>query len=92
MKIMELALFPASPRVDVMGRDACVFIWHMIIEKNSVLNGHRSQARISNIRPMNGGVKHHGPSDGHDALDTTLSASVVVMSTRASEMNDLFEF
>jgi hypothetical protein len=86
---MELALLPSTASEDVMGRDPCVFIRHVIVKKDSMLNRHGPKAGIGDVRPVNSRMKHHSSSNRHDGLDAALSLTVVVMSASTSEPDDL---
>jgi hypothetical protein len=54
-----------------------------------MFDGHRPDTWVSNVRPMNGRVQHHGPCDGHDGANGMLSVAVMVVSTCASKTNML---
>ena len=63
----------------------------MIEQEGSMLNSHSPQGWVGDVWPMNGGVKHHCPCNGHDTLDAPFSPSIVVMSSNSSEADDLLE-
>ena len=88
---MELALLPSTPGEDIMGRDSGLFIWHVIMEEHGMLHCHWPKTGICDVGPMHRRVKHHGPSNGHDGLDVSLSDGVVMVGTCASKADHLFK-
>ena len=89
VQIMELPLLPSTASENIMWRDPSVFIWHVIMKKDGMLNRHGPKASIRDIRPMDSRVKHHSSSNSHDGLDAALSLTVVMMSSSTSEPDDL---
>ncbi len=66
-------------------------MWHVVVQEHSVLHSHWPQACIGNIRPMNGGVEHHGSGDGHDCLNVAFGDSIVMVSSCPSKPYHLFK-
>jgi hypothetical protein len=89
MQVMEFALLPTTSGEDVTWRDASVLIWHVIMQKYSMLHRHQPRARVSCIRPMDGGVKHHGSGNGHDGFDISYSNDIVMVGSHARKPNHL---
>ena len=91
MKVVKLALLPSTSGKDIMRRNACLVVGHVIVQEDRMLHSHRPQASISNVRAVDGGVKHHRSGYCHDGLDVPFSNSIVMMSARSCEANHLFK-
>jgi hypothetical protein len=63
----------------------------VIMQENSVLDGHWPQTGIGYLWPMNSRVQHHSAGNGHDSLDVSFSNGIVMVSSSSGETNHLFE-
>jgi hypothetical protein len=89
MKVMELALLPSTFGENVMRRDTCLFIGHVIVQEDRMLDGHWPQTSIGDIGPMNRRMEHHGSGDSHDGLNVPFINCIVMVSSSISKSNDL---
>ena len=90
-EIVELGVRPTLTGEEIFWREAAVHFGKVVVEKHRMIHSHGPQLSISNLWPMDGGVKQHGAGARHDILDGFLCNPVVVVASSASKGGNLFE-
>ena len=66
---------------NINGCDASVWIWHMVINVDGIVNCHGPILDwIFDVQPVNAHVKEHGACHVHDGFDGVLSLAICMMS------------
>jgi hypothetical protein len=91
MEMLKIRLGPPGLGKQIMGTDSSSGIGHEVVETNSMVHCKGPQGGISDIRPMDGSMKEHGPGNGHYGLDRPFCNSIVMVGANSSELRDLGE-
>ena len=92
MEILQAMCWLASSTEDVHGGEPILRVGDSVEEVHGIVHGVRPESGISHVRPVNGGMHHHGSGDGHDGSDGSLSNGIVMVCTGSSKVNDLSIF
>ena len=91
MEVMEMAIFPTSLCENISPRETSGRIGDMIVKETGILDSNGPERGISHVRPMNGGMEHHGIGNFHNCANAALCYTIVVVSTNPSKADDLLK-
>ena len=74
-----------------MRREARTDARNVVIQIDCILHGHGPEVRISNFRPVDGGMEEHCSGDAGDRTNGAFGDSVLMMSSGAGEVVNLLE-